>query len=127
MRKALVLSTGLLTALLASGCSFNWGDGGISDVLFGGRKAGDIVKSGDENQELHASQNAPNANQQPEEQVEGSSLRKIAILPVAWTDGTIGQPCDLCPASVVMKPTDLLSSRLATGFIYEAIATHPRF
>lgn len=128
MRKALLVVTGLLTALLASGCSFNWGEGGISDVLFGGRKAGDIVKEGEQPNELHASQNAPNPNQPPaEEQVEGSSLRKIAILPVAWTDGTNGQPCDLCPASVVMKPTDLLSSRLATGFIYEQVATHPRF
>jgi hypothetical protein len=112
----------LVAATLVSGCSFTWGEGGIGDVLFGGRKADEIVGQ-DPNQE----QARPSASATGSVEVEGSSLRKVAILPVAWTDGTSGQPCDLCPASVAMKPTDALSARLATGFIYEAVARHPRF
>jgi hypothetical protein len=112
----------LLAATLASGCSFTWGEGGIGDVLFGGRKADDIVGN-DPNQ----TQAGPAASASASAEVEGSTLRKVSILPVAWTDGTTGQPCDLCPATLSMKPTDALSARLATGFVYEAIARHPRF
>ncbi len=113
----------LLAATLSSGCSFTWGEGGIGDVLFGGRKADEIVGQNDPNK----NQSKPGASAPVSEEVEGSSLRKVAILPVAWTDGTNGQACDLCPASVAMKPTDAVSARLLTGFVYEAVARHPRF
>lgn len=113
----------LVAATLVSGCSFTWGEGGIGDVLFGGRKAEEIVNANDPNQE----QARPAPSTTGSAEVEGSSLRKVAILPVAWTDGTNGQPCDLCPDSVAMKATDALTARLATGFMYEAVARHPRF
>lgn len=113
---AMLLVTG------AAGCSFNWGEGGISDVLFGGRPADEIVPAA-----TNADAGEVAAPEEKPAEDTSSTLRRIAILPVAWTDGTSGQPCDLCPETVTMKPTDELSARLATGFIYEAIARHPRF
>jgi hypothetical protein len=123
-RPGLWMPAVLVAATLLSGCSFTWGEGGIGDILFGGRKADEIVGQNDPNQ----NQAKPGVTAAPAAaEVEGSSLRKVAILPVAWTDGTNGQPCDLCPPSVTLKATDALSARLATGFIYEAVARHPRF
>jgi hypothetical protein len=122
MRRGLVPAV-LLATTLASGCSFTWGEGGIGDVLFGGREADEIVAQNDPNKD----QARPAPSTSTAVEVEGSSLRKVAILPIAWTDGTSGQPCDLCPPSVALKPTDAVSARLATGFIYEAVARHPRF
>ena len=38
----------------------------------------------------------------------------VAILPVAYSDGTGGLPCDLCAADIAIKPTSRLAARLAT-------------
>ncbi|MFN2425992.1 MAG: hypothetical protein ABR587_06055 [Candidatus Binatia bacterium] len=117
----------MLSVSVLSGCSFSWGSGGISDVLFGGRQAEDIVQ-GEEPAKGSAEEKAAAAAKAEEELLgEESNLRRLAILPVAYSDGTAGQPCDLCPPSVAMKPTSALAARLATGFTYEAIARHPRF
>jgi len=129
-----VLIAASLTSALVSGCSFSWDDSGIKDVLLGNRRPADIVK-GEEQQGTSATAEAdPLAEQasppapRPEDQGdEESSLRRIAILPVAYSDGSGGQPCDVCPPSVAMKSTSAMSARLVTGFIYEAVARHPRF
>lgn len=116
-------ATLLLAALLASGCSFSWDSSGISDIFLGNRKASDIVTGPQVPPEPGAQAGAPVA---PEEDP-STSLRRIAILPVAYTDGATAIPCDLCPPDLALKPTGPLQARLATGFIYEAIARHPRF
>jgi hypothetical protein len=118
----------LLAASLMSGCSFSWDSSGIKDVLLGGKKPADIVKP-EEKPKSSTDADAVGAGKVQDETFGGeSSLRKIAILPVAYSDGTTaGQPCDLCPPSIAMKTTSRLAARLATGFIYEAIARHPRF
>lgn len=116
---AMVLA--VLVAFFASGCSFSWDSEGISDVLFGGRPASEITGAGEVVEEVEE------VVEDDGDEHEGSTLRRIAVLPTAYTDGTSGQPCDLCPDSVVMKPTDAKSARLVTGFVYEAIARHPRF
>ncbi|HYC01565.1 MAG TPA: hypothetical protein VEC57_20710 [Candidatus Limnocylindrales bacterium] len=58
---------------------------------------------------------------------EKTGLRKIAVLPVAYSDGMGGgYACDLCPPAVQMKPTNAQAARLATAFLYEETARHPR-
>lgn len=124
---------GLLAASLLSGCSVSWGEGGITDVLFGGKPAADIAPAAGDQPPATAAEAAaaseqgapPPAPKQEEEDGE-RSLRKVAVLPVAYSDGAGGQPCDLCPPSLVMKPATRVQSRLLTGFIYEAVARHPR-
>jgi hypothetical protein len=113
----------LLAAMVASGCSFSWDSSGISDIFLGNRKASDIVKGPEEPPKPDAPAGAPAA---PEED-SSTSLRRIAILPVAYTDGATAIACDLCPPDLAWKPTGPLQARLATGFIYEAISRHPRF
>ncbi len=120
----LASAAAFLVAAVLSGCSFNWGEGGVSDVLVGGRPAAEIVPAATNADAGDVA--ASTGEAKPSEDV-SSNLRRIAILPVAYTDGANGQPCDLCPASVAMKPTDALSARLVTGFVYEAVARHPRF
>lgn len=125
----------MFAALLASGCSFSWDSSGIKDVLLGGRTPSEIgAAKTDETAtnadvDMHADQAAPPPKKPESAEDEDSAkrLRRIAVLPVAWTGEGGGQPCDLCPESVAMKATNPLSARLATGFIYEAIARHPRF
>jgi len=59
------------------------------------------------------------------DEIEG--LRKIAVLPVAYSDGAGGgYPCDICPGTIQLKPTTAQAARLATGFLYEEVARHPR-
>ena len=116
----------LLAASLMSGCSFSWDSSGVKDVLFGNTRAGDIVKEGEKPPETATNADA-SAMSDADMLGEESSMRRIAILPVAYTDGSAGQPCDVCPPSVVMKPTSVLAARLVTGFVYEAVARHPRF
>lgn len=113
----------LIATSVTSGCSFNWDSGGINDIFFGGRKATDIVKAGEAPPE-------PNGPMDPKTSTEpdgSASLRKVAILPVAYVDASSSVPCDLCPPGLEMNPTGLSASRLATGFIYEAVVHHPRF
>jgi len=125
-RTALLVSV-LLAAGVQSGCSFSWGSGGISDVLFGGRSTDDIVNEEKPKKGSPEEAAAEAAKAEADLLGEESRLRRIAILPVAYTDGAAGQPCDLCPASVQMKATTAGAARLAMGFTYEAIARHPRF
>ena len=127
----------MLLALFA-GCTFSWDDSGIKDVNVIGRRPGDIGpqdgKEGKEGTTASAEGAAPAvATPAPAGSVaagapvsEDSSLRRIAILPVAYRDQTGGQSCDLCAGAPEMKPTNAMSARLATGFLYEAIARHPR-
>jgi hypothetical protein len=120
----------LLAASAMSGCSFSWDSSGIGDIFLGGRKAADIVADGQPPPEPGSeaeARAAAEAQAAAEAEESGSSLRKVAILPVAYTDGATAQPCDLCPTGLAMRPTGRLQARLATGFIYEAIARHPRF
>lgn len=118
------VAAAILVAAGVAGCSFNWGEGGISDVVFGGRPADEIVPTATNADAGEVA--APASAGEPAGDA-STNLRRIAILPVAYTDGSSGQPCDLCPESVTMKPTDALSARLVTGFIYEEVARHPRF
>jgi len=129
-----VLIVASTMSALLSGCSFSWDDSGIKDVLLGNRRPADIVKGEEQPNTTTAAEADPLAEQakppapRPEDEgSEESSLRRIAILPVAYSDGSGGQPCDVCPPSVVMKTTSAMSARLVTGFIYEAVALHPRF
>ncbi|HXC53158.1 MAG TPA: hypothetical protein VN634_19885 [Candidatus Limnocylindrales bacterium] len=115
-----VLLIAAALAISSAACSFSWGSGGISDVSLAGRKPGELGKKEEPKPGEKAATNADAAVE------EGRSLRKIAILPVAYSDGTGGLPCDVCPPSVQMKPTSAHAARLATGFTYEAIARHPR-
>ncbi len=115
----------LLLAAAMSGCSFSWDSSGIKDVLLGGRPASEIGRSTTNADAPHEAGPAPAESKGDEEEAE-SSLQKIAILPVAFNDLGGGLACDLCPPSVQMKPTTPLAARLVTGFIYEAIARHPR-
>ena len=125
-RPRLAQAEGRLTAAsLTSGCSFSWDSSGVKDVLFGGKAAADIVPGTQEAPPKSAT-NADAAEAAKAKKKEETGLRRIAILPVAYADASGGQPCDLCPPSVQMKPTSALSARLVTGFIYEAIARHPR-
>ena len=133
VRSAVLLPV-LVAASLMSGCSFSWDSSGIKDVLLGNRRPADIVKGEEQpgsttnaDADPLAEQASPPAPRPEDEGDNESSLRRIAILPVAYTDGVAGQPCDVCPASVAMQPTNALAARLVTGFIYEAIARHPRF
>lgn len=114
----------LLTASVTSGCSFSWDSSGISDIFLGNRKAADIVKGPETPPQPGAAEGEKAAT--PEEDPT-TSLKRIAILPVAYTDGTTAMPCDLCPPDLAMQPTGRMQARLATGFTYEAIARHPRF
>ncbi|MFN2376659.1 MAG: hypothetical protein ABR538_08985 [Candidatus Binatia bacterium] len=123
----------MLAASLLSGCSVTWGEGGITDVLFGGKPAAEIApQPGDQPPATAAEaaaaseQGAPPPALKQEEEDGERSLRKIAVLPVAYSDAAGGQPCDLCPGSLVMKPTTKVQARLLTGFIYEAVSRHPR-
>lgn len=125
----------LVVVSLMSGCSFSWDSSGIRDVLLGNRHPSDIVKGEEQPGSSTNADADPLAEQAgppaPRPEDEGSnddsSLRRIAILPVAYSDGSVGQPCDVCPPSIAMKPTSALAARLVTGFIYEAVASHPRF
>jgi hypothetical protein len=124
----------MLVASLMAGCSFSWDSSGIRDVLLGGRKPSEIKpQSGDQtatnaDTSMETSQaGPPPKTAEKEEDLDAEHrLRKVAVLPMAYIDASGGQPCDLCPAEVQMKPTSPSSARLITGFIYEAIASHPR-
>ena len=99
-----------------SACSFTWGEGGIGDVSVAGRDAKNLgPQSGDDEDVVTA-----------EDSDDERTLRKVAILPVAYADETGVFACDLCPSDLQMKPTSRLAARLTTGFTYEAIARHPR-
>lgn len=112
----------LIATSVTSGCSFNWDSSGISDIFLGGRKASDIVKSS----EVPEEPNGP-SDAKASAAATSTTLRRVAILPVAYADATSTQPCDLCPPGLEMKPTSMQAARLATGFTYEAVAHHPRF
>lgn len=110
----------LLAVMLAamsgvSGCSFSFGDDeGPSDITIAGRSPGELVGGADGVEAAKASSD------------DERGLRKIAILPVAYRDAAGGFACDLCGDAVQMKETNATAARLATGFLYEAIARHPR-
>lgn len=114
------LAPSLMMALLVSGCSFSWGDGGISDVLFGGRKASELGPQGEALEEGAASAETLSANAE-------TALTRIAIFPTGYLAQDSAQPCDLCPSTLVQKPTSRMAARLVTGFTYEAMGRHPRF
>ena len=108
-----------LLAMTLAGCSFSWGEKGASDISIAGRSPASLVEG--------ATAAEPGATMTPEQaKAEEKGLRRIAILPVAWSDATGGSPCDLCAPDVAMKESDALTARLATGFLYEAVARHPR-
>jgi hypothetical protein len=114
------LAAATLAATLAAGCTINWGEGGITDAKVAGRPVADLGPSA-----TNADAAAP-AKVDKDDDGEKSSLRKVAVLPVAYTDGTKTLACDLCGADVAMKPTSAKAARLVTGFVYEAVARHPR-
>jgi hypothetical protein len=131
------IAAALLVAAVMSGCSFSWDSSGIRDVLLGGRKPSEIAPAG-EPVDANAATNADAAAkadaearaaaeaQAAAESDDDRKLTKLAILPVAYVDPTGSVPCDLCPPSVQMKSATAHAARLTTGFIYEAIARHPR-
>lgn len=110
----------LLAVMLAvmsgvSGCSFSFGDDeGPSDITIAGRSPGQLVGGAE------GVEGAKSASD------DDRGLRKIAILPVAFRDAAGGYACDLCGDSVQMQETSAAAARLATGFLYEAVARHPR-
>lgn len=124
LSKGLALAAALAAASVMAGCSFSWDSTGMSDIFVGGRKATDIVADGQPPPEP----GSPDEAKPPLSDEEAtSSLRRLAILPVAYVDAASALPCDLCPGGLEAKPTGALAARLTTGFIYEAVARHPRF
>lgn len=131
------IAAALLAAAAMSGCSFSWDSSGIRDVLLGGRKPSEIAPAA-EPVDTNAATNADAAARSEAEakataEAEAAAasddertLTKVAILPVAYVDAAGSIPCDLCPPSVQMKSATAHAARLTTGFIYEAIARHPR-
>jgi len=147
----------LLALSLVSGCTFNWDSSGIRDVKVANRPAAEIAAGGepapppsaptaDAATNAGSSSNVDSSTNTDSDansdsggwwifgkkkddklEEEKTNLIRIAILPVAWRGDSGGQPCDLCSPPVEMKPTSEHSARLAAGFIYEAIARHPRF
>ncbi|HEY2774450.1 MAG TPA: hypothetical protein VGK20_10435 [Candidatus Binatia bacterium] len=124
MRHAIAIAAA--AALMITGCTFDWGSGGISDVKVAGRTVGTPTATNADNGEDAAAAAEKAKEKAKQEEKAKASLRRIAILPAAYNDASGGRPCDLCPPDVKMKPTSLHSARLATGFVYEAIARHPR-
>jgi hypothetical protein len=51
---------------------------------------------------------------------------RVAVLPFAYRDASGVKPCDLCPDKLVMDVTSRDDALLATAFLYEALARHPR-
>lgn len=106
---------------LLSGCSFSWDESGIEDVLVGGRKPSDLAPAPVPVDPAEAAAAAQKAEEEAERK-----LRRVAVFPVAYVDAAGAMPCDLCPESFPMQPTSAATARLATGFLYEAVARHPR-
>lgn len=127
---SIAILAAMLAATFTAGCSMNWDSSGIHDVLFGGKKPADIgVAAPDSGTNADAAMGGTQAAPPAESTIDEaqSMLRRIAVLPVAYVDAAgEGQPCDLCPADLKMKPTSRLPARLITGFLYEKIARHPR-
>jgi len=53
-------------------------------------------------------------------------IKRIAVLPFAYRGAGGGVPCDLCPDRLVMAVTSEQDALLATAFLYEGLARHPR-
>lgn len=115
MLPAMLPATLLAVTLAVSGCSFSFGDDeGPSDITIAGRSPGQLVGGAE------GVEGAKSASD------DDRGLRKIAILPVAYRDAAGGYACDLCGDAVQMQETGAAAARLATGFLYEAVARHPR-
>ncbi len=135
----LVLITGLAGCSLFRGTAKPGDDAAIPSSAQ--KKAGDakadVVSAADAGATANAASSEPVAVAKAKTDAEATAasdaeraktgLRKIAILPVAYSAGGAGYTCELCPASVTMQPTGAEAARLVSAFFYENMARHPRF
>lgn len=119
------------TATLLAGCSVNWG-GGMTEVLLGGKRPGEVAPAAPP-ADAAAPGSSTNADAAKESEElrrlekKSKNLRSIAILPFAYAAADSALACDVCPGDMVLRPTSREAARLVTGFVYEAVARHPRF